>query len=268
MSSTEKTRSATFSSSKPVTATVMTKSGDIDVQTSAGDVVEVTLSARGPDAELLLESAEIEFDEKTGELVVRTARDQFEIAGLKNLFRKGAWTLNTDLDVAVVVPVGSSLDVKTASGDTQCRGALNTVELNSASGDIRVSDPVTSLDVKTASGDVVVDRVTESLECRSASGDVRCAGAAARTSVHTASGDVSMTADRSSDITVRAVSGDVRVTVASGLVVDVNANTVSGDMGSSIPLDGSGVSDEQDDDKTVTLNVSTVSGDFRITRAS
>jgi hypothetical protein len=50
--------------------------------------------------------------------------------------------------------------------------------------------------------------------------------------------------------------------------VDVNANTVSGDMGSSIPLDGNGVSDEQDDDKTVTLNVSTVSGDFRITRAS
>lgn len=268
MSMTTKTRTETFTASAPVSAAVLTKSGDVTVRTEPGAGVEVTLSARGAEAEMLLESAEVDFNEGTGELVVRTVRDPFDAnLGLKSLFKRGSWTLQSDLDVSIRLPAGSSLEVKTASGDTQCRGGLDAVALSSASGDIRLSDPVTSLDVKTASGDVVVERVRDSLECRSASGDVRCNAVATHTQVHTASGDVTLTADGPSEVTVRAVSGDVRVSVASGLVVDVNANTVSGDMGSSIPLDGSGVSDASDD-ATVAITVSTVSGDLRITKAS
>jgi len=52
------------------------------------------------------------------------------------------------------------------------------------------------------------------------------------------------------------------------LIIDVNGTTVSGDMGSSIPLDSSGGDDGGDEGETVSINVVTVSGDFRISRAS
>ncbi len=267
MTSENKIRTESYTASGPVDVRVITKSGDVVVQTVPGHEVQVRLVAGASDASALLENAEVEFDSTSNTLVVRTMHDQFDsLTGLKTLFKKSSWTIGSDLDVMISVPEESSLEVKTASGDTQCHGPLEKVQLHSASGDIRVSDPVVSLEVKTASGDVVVGRVTELLECRSASGDVRCASAAARTDVATASGDVTVTAEQAGEISVKAVSGDVRVNVASGLVIDVNGTTVSGDMGSSIPLDGSG--DQDGDEETLTIRVSTVSGDFRITRAS
>jgi DUF4097 and DUF4098 domain-containing protein YvlB len=75
-----------------------------------------------------------------------------------------------------------------------------------------------------------------------------------------------LTAEREGDISVRAVSGDIRVSVKPGLIIDVEGTTVSGDMGSSIPLDyGDGDGDEGE---TVTVRLVTVSGDVRISRAS
>jgi DUF4097 and DUF4098 domain-containing protein YvlB len=267
MASENKIRTETYSATGPIDALVLTKSGDVVVQAVPGNDVQVRLVATGTEASTLLENAEIEFDAATNTLVIRTMRDQFDsLTGLKTLFKKSAW-IGSDLDVMISVPEESSLEVKTASGDTVCHGPLESVELHSASGDIRVSDPVTSLEVKTASGDVVVGRVIETLECRSASGDVRCAGAATRTDVQTASGDVTITADKAGVITVKAVSGDVRVNIAGGLVIDVNGTTVSGDMGSAIPLDGAG-DDGGAEEEIVTIRVATVSGDFRITRAS
>jgi DUF4097 and DUF4098 domain-containing protein YvlB len=266
MTSENKTRTENYTASGPVDVLVLTKSGDVVVQAVPGNEVLVRLVATGSEASTVLENAEVDFDAATNKLIVRTMRDQFDsLTGLKTLFKKSGW-IGSDLDVMISVPEESSLEVKTASGDTQCHGPLENVELHSASGDIHVSDPVVSLEVKTASGDVVVGRVIESLECRSASGDVRCASAAVRTDVTTASGDVTVTAEQAGEISVKAVSGDVRVNIASGLVIDVDGTTVSGDMGSSIPLDGDG--DEDGDEETVTIRVSTVSGDFRITRAS
>ncbi|HTT59476.1 MAG TPA: DUF4097 family beta strand repeat-containing protein [Acidimicrobiales bacterium] len=245
---------------------MLTKSGDVVVQAIPSNEVQVRLVATGSEASTVLENAEVDFDAATGKLIVRTMRDQFDsLTGIKSLFKKSGWA-GSDLDVTISVPEESSLEVKTASGDTQCHGPLESVELHSASGDIRVIDPVVSLEVKTASGDVMVGQVIESLECRSASGDVHCTSAGVRTEVTTASGDVTVTAERAGEISVKAVSGDVRVNVASGLVIDVNGTTVSGDLGSSIPLDADGEGDG--DEETLTIRVSTVSGDFRITRAS
>ncbi|MGC2486073.1 MAG: DUF4097 family beta strand repeat-containing protein [Acidimicrobiales bacterium] len=266
MTSENRIRTETYSASGPVDVRVMTKSGDVVVQAVPGNEVQVRLVATGSDPGAVLENADVEFDAASNTLIVRTTRDQFDsLTGLKTLFKKSSWTVGSDIDVMVSVPENSSLEVKTASGDTQCSGPWERVELHSASGDIRVSDPVDSLDVKTASGDVVVGRVIETLECRSASGDVKCASAAAHTDVQTASGDVTLTAEQAGEISVKAVSGDVRVNVASGLIIDVNGTTVSGDLGSTIPLDGSG--DDGGEDQTVTIKVATVSGDFRITRA-
>lgn len=260
-----KSREEVFAPSGPVRADVVTKSGDISVQVGPRNEARVVLKASGANGDVLLENAEITFDEKSNELVVNTRpRDQFDLSGLKNIFKMGG--MSGDLDVILTLPEGSSLDVISGSGDTVTRGALADIDVTTGSGDVKVGDTVNSLDVKTGSGDVVAGQVVENFESRCASGDVRCEGAATTTSIHTASGDVALTAVRPGEISVRAVSGDIRISVKSGLVIDVDGTTVSGDMGSSIPLDSSG-DDGGDDDETVSIRVTTVSGDVKISRA-
>jgi hypothetical protein len=264
-----KTRQETYQASGPVHADVITKSGDISVQVGSDNEVRVTLKATSGNGDALLERAELHFDESSNELVIRThPSDQIDfdsLAGLTNLFMKSL--RSGDLDVTLTVPEGSSIDVISGSGDTVTRGALADIDVTTGSGDVKVGDTVNSLDVKTGSGDVVAGQVIENLECRCASGDVRCEGAAASTSVHTASGDVALTAVRAGDISVRAVSGDIRINVKPGMIIDVDGTTVSGDLGSSIPLDASGGDDSGDEDETVAIHVTTVSGDVRISRA-
>jgi hypothetical protein len=263
-------RQEIYAASGPVHADVVTKSGNIAVQVGSGNEVRVVLKASRNKGDVLLENAELHFDEKSNELLVRTQpHDHFNsLAGLTTLFMKSAWSDFGDLDVTLTLPEGSSIDVITGSGDTVTRGALADINVTTGSGDVKVGDTVNSVDVKTGSGDVVAGHVTGNFECRCASGDVRCDGAAKNTDIHTASGDVVVTAERAGDISVRAVSGDVRINVKPGLMIDVNGTTVSGDMGSSIPLDSSDGDDGGDEGETVSINVVTVSGDFRISRAS
>jgi DUF4097 and DUF4098 domain-containing protein YvlB len=264
-----KSREEIFVASGPVRVDVVTKSGDISVQVGPGNEARVVLKASSANGDVLLENAEVHFDEKSNQLLVHTQpRDEFDsLSGLKNLFRMGGLSGTGDLDVILTLPEGSSIDVITGSGDTVTRGALADIDVTTGSGDVKVGDTVNSLDVKTGSGDVVAGHVIENFESRCASGDVRCEGAAANTSIHTASGDVMLTAVRAGDISVRAVSGDIRVNVKPGLVIDVDGTTISGDIGSTIPLDSSGGDDGGDEDETVSIHVVTVSGDVKISRA-
>jgi hypothetical protein len=263
-----KTREEVFAATGAVRADVVTRSGDIAVQVGPGNEARVVLKASGASGDDLLANAEIHFDEKSNELVVHSQpRGQFDsLSGLKNIFKMGG--LSGDLDVVLTLPEGSSVDVITGSGNTVTRGALADIDVTTGSGDVKVGDTVNSLDVKTGSGDVVAGHVIENFECRCASGDVRCDGAATTTSIHTASGDVTLTAEREGDISVRAVSGDIRVSVKPGLIIDVEGTTVSGDMGSSIPLDYGDGDTVGDEGETVTVRLVTVSGDVRISRAS
>jgi DUF4097 and DUF4098 domain-containing protein YvlB len=68
-----------------------------------------------------------------------------------------------------------------------------------------------------------------------------------------------------SDISVRTVSGNVAVTVARGLEVDVDASSISGRLSSTMPLDGTTEGSAQD---TVSISAKTVSGDVKVSSAS
>jgi hypothetical protein len=254
----ERQRKETFVSSGPVRAKVSARAGDVTVHVGTGHDVEVTLRVNSARDEHLLELAEVSYDAKSNELEIRTQRT----GSTKKWLDFG----RSDLDVLVVLPAQSSLEVATVSGDTVVYGALEHVKVSCVSGDVRLNDSSTTLDVRTASGDVHTGRVLESLKCKSASGDVDCPGAATKTEIMSASGDVVVSADRPGEVVVRAVSGDVKVRVARGLSVDVNGRTVSGDMGSNIDLDSSG--DAKDSEEALYIKVNTVSGDIRIDKAS
>lgn len=266
----ENQRIESFTLTGQVQAKVSSRSGDVTVEAHEGADVVVTFSARGSNNEHLLEQAEVTFDAERNYLEVRTqSRDSFDsFKSLKDLVKRRSWFElgNSDVDVQIKVPAGSSIEIATVSGDSQLRGGLANVKISAASGDVVVSGPVDTLDVRSASGDVQAVQVRNSFECRSASGDVKCDGAGNATVVHTASGDVNLKATIPGEISVRAVSGDVRISVARGLAIDVEGNSVSGDMASSIPLDSSG--DGASEGETVAIKVATVSGDVRIDRAS
>jgi DUF4097 and DUF4098 domain-containing protein YvlB len=262
-------RSETFSDVSAVDVSVVTRSGDVTLHAIDGDTLEVTLSADSSKNEYLLETAQISFDADNKHLVIRTQPNgsdgssrSFGKMAKKSWFDFGG----SDLDVFVTLPTGSSLSVKTISGDVSIHGAVRDVGVSSISGDVSANGSCDALEVKTTSGDVTTGKVRDKLKCRSVSGDVKCLGAAATTDINSASGDINLWANQPGDINVKSVSGDVKIRVARGLVVDINGNSVSGDLGTNIDLDSSadGVSDEE----VIAIKITTVSGDIRVDKAS
>ncbi len=259
-------RFETFNHSTPILAQVTTSSGNVTIGASASSVIEVTLSIKEPALKYLLDEALIQFDAQKGVLEVRSrTHDSVNpIRGLKSVMRHSNWFDfgASGPDVHIALPEGSSIEVATASGDTDVIGNLARASVNSASGGVRVNDEVGTLEMKTASGDVRTATVRESLTCHSASGNVRCDGAGAKTKIRTASGTVTITAEVPSEISIQTVSGNVNVTVARGLEVDVDATSISGRLSSTMPLDsGEGGPTNSD---AVSISARTVSGNVKI----
>jgi DUF4097 and DUF4098 domain-containing protein YvlB len=259
-------RHEVFETSGPSNARVTTASGDVTIGASESNVIEVTLSVKDPAYQRMLDEAVIEFDRSKNTLVVRTrTHDNFNsMRGFTAAIRRGSW-FGSDPDVHIALPEGSSVEVTTASGDTEIIGGLAKASVTSASGNVTVADEVGVLEMKTASGDVTTATVRESLTCHSASGNVRCDGAGTSTKIRTASGNIRLSVDVPSEISVRTVSGNVAVSVARGLEVDVDATSVSGQLTSTMPLDGSSGGSSKD---AVSISAKTVSGDVKVSSAS
>jgi DUF4097 and DUF4098 domain-containing protein YvlB len=261
-------RTETFALSGNLHATLSTQSGDIVVRASERSDVKVTLTPRSAKDAYLLETADIVFDKENNELRVATLPKGISISsrGLRIGPKKSWFDFgSSDLDVILEVPSSSSCEISTVSGDASLHGTLGDVQVKSVSGDVVAHDSSDALDVQTASGDVVSGTVITRLTCKSASGDVSCLSAATKTEIYSASGDITLSVNQPGKVVVRNVSGDVNVRVKKGLAVDISGNSVSGDMGSNIDLDGVGTTSS---DEEVVIKVTTVSGDIRIDKAS
>jgi hypothetical protein len=259
-SSNEYEREESFTSTAPVNARISTRRGDIAVSVGEGNEIKVTLRTSSSKFNYLLDAADVTFNTQSNELDIRTqTQDSLGKGKMKRAWMDlGA----SDLDVFVVLPAGSSIELKTVSGDMALQGNFDEIDASSVSGDVEAFGSYSNLDVRTASGDVSVGDVANLLKCRTASGDVACLSAGALTEINSASGDVNITATQPGKINAKVVSGDVLVSVARGLAVDINGNTVSGNLESNIDLNGEG--DGSGEDETVLIKATTVSGDIRI----
>jgi len=131
------------------------------------------------------------------------------------------------LDIIVTLPLGSSIDVETATADVQARGSLASATVSTASADVSLSQVSGRLEVNTASGDIQIGQGDGPVQVRTASGDVRLDVSGIDASVQTASGDVAI-GRMSGDLTARSASGDV--VVGSASAGSVQAKTMSGDV--------------------------------------
>jgi hypothetical protein len=239
----------------------------------------VALGRRGQDA---IDEIEVSMDERQGRHVVRVdQRDKFRWGPIQI-----SW--GGDFECRITCPPGTDLDLAGGSTDLRSEGELGEVSVRTASGDVRLGSARGELQVKTASGDISVggvvadsslvtvsgdlgvERLDASLTARSVSGDVTIGSVAGDLGLSTTSGDVDVKSVLEGDVRVQTVSGDVRIGVARGTRVWIDAASVSGDLGSELGLEGQRAETDADtsDSSVVPLHVKTVSGDVSIVRAA
>lgn len=201
-------------------------------------------------------------------------------------------------DVRVRMPAGTDVEVRAASAGVEARVGIGSLAVEVASGDLRVGDVGGDAAVQSASGDVEIGSVAGDLAVTTASGDVRLREARRRAVLNTASGEVGVGAalaalavsTQSGDVDVgryegedlecNSTSGDVRIGLAPGLALDVEIDSISGEIHSDFSTEPPGPPDPppppspfSDDaptvvrDTTARLRVRTVSGDITLARA-
>lgn len=249
----------TFHTPLPATLEVSIPSGDIEVET--GGVEETTLTIDGD--ERLLEDVEVRHD--GGRVAVK-------LRGRKGLgFELSLGSLvfgNRGLRVQARIPDGAAVKVKTASADTQAAGHLGALDVDSASGDVRVRGEIADrATVKTVSGDVELERVDGDLSVQCVSGDIRAREVAGDVDTKSVSGDIRLEALTAGDVRFTSVSGDIEIGIAAGSLIDVDAGSTSGDLTSEVPLATEPLLGEEGHAPTVVVRGRTVSGDVRVFRA-
>jgi DUF4097 and DUF4098 domain-containing protein YvlB len=123
------------------------------------------------------------------------------------------------------------------------------VDINSVSANVEINQNVVDLDLKTVSGDSNIN-FNPTGKC----------------SVKSVSGDISARTQSSCIYDFKSVSGDIKVFVVPGLEIDVDGNSVSGQLSSEIAL-GNGAADAGPASGTVSIDAKTVSGDFSLARS-
>lgn len=264
-----------FATTGHVALLVTVGNGEVAVEGSAEPGVEVNLvPLRDNDAtRQAIAEARVEMTDRGDghEIVVQLQKKAGFMVG------RGA-----KVGVRIRCPRGSDLGLRTGSADLDVTGELGSVDVKTASGDV-VVDEAQRLQVQSASGDLRVNRVRGQADCRTASGDVRigrCEGslnaqlvsgdlsvgeASSGMTVTTVSGDVRFDAAGGGGMRVKSVSGDVHLAISPGERLYIDASSVSGkmvselDVGDEPTIEGEGAVNE--------LRVRTVSGDLQIVRA-
>jgi DUF4097 and DUF4098 domain-containing protein YvlB len=256
-----------FPTEGPLRVDVRVPSGLVEIEAVQGTEAWVELDAE----QEVLERTTVELQGDELRVHVRQRRGVFVSFGRDEVHARlrvpessklNATTRSADLRATGWL---ESIRVQTASGDVaadRCR----TLSIQSASGDAAVAEVLDELSVQTASGDVRVGRVGGKLTIQGVSGDVRVESADGETRVVAVSGDVALESVAGPHVKVEAVSGDVEVGVRRGCRVHVDATSVSGHMRSELDLGDAPAGGG--DGPLVELRVRTVSGDVDVVRAA
>ena len=182
------------------------------------------------------------------------------------------------LDVTVVLPVGASVKAELASadlaadvnlgsltavigsGDVTARGVMHDASVLTASGDVRLASLGGYAHLATASGDIKIAEAAGELECKTMSGDVSVGRADGTVAAKTSSGDLKVEAFGGSALSFKTMSGDARIGLRPGLILDVDIETLSGDVRNDFGLSA----ESTEESKLAELAIKTLSGDITL----
>jgi DUF4097 and DUF4098 domain-containing protein YvlB len=134
---------------------------------------------------------------------------------------------NVSISYELVVPPDTQLRSHTGSGDQTVQGLHGRTEVESGSGNLRVSDIGAELRTDTGSGDVQIDRVNGGVQARAGSGDIHATGVAGAFEGHTGSGHIRV--EQTAPGSVRAETGSGGIEMR-GLHGSLQASAGSGDI--------------------------------------
>ncbi len=210
--------------------------GDITYLPGSGSTVEVTAVRHGSGSD-----AYTVVKEYTGKVVVcvlwHDTDESCDEDGSHMHSHDRHWGDRGSMDVTVKLPASMVADAGSVSGDIRIDGAYGDVRAATVSGDVRLHDlHATSVHATTVSGDVDAG-------IRELSG--------------------------TGPLHFRSVSGDVTVSVPTGLDADFSMSTVSGDLDTDFPLTLNGRMGRRNINARIgkggrEFSVSTVSGDVRL----
>jgi hypothetical protein len=237
--------------------------GSIDIETVEGDETYVSVDS---DKEKDLEEVKIELRERgDGHEIVVSVERRVSLGGILQISIGSVSIGGGHYRVLVRCPRGADLAVRSASADLDARGSFGSGDVKTVSGDAKLGELEGDLILKTVSGDVDSVRVGGKLVAQTVSGDLRFDDAASTVTAKSVSGDVRVVV-ASGDVGLTSVSGDIEVAVRRGSRLYVDANSVSGDLDSDVPLvDDPGAGEAAG--PLIELRAKTVSGDFRVVRA-
>jgi DUF4097 and DUF4098 domain-containing protein YvlB len=241
---------------------------ELDVKIPAGDIVVETID--GEESTVFVEGSERLVEqtivEQRGDRIVVEFRGQ---KGFGITIDIAGWRIgNEKLRVHARVPHSSRAELSSASADAHVSGQLAALEAKTASGDLTVAAEIFGdAAVKTVSGDVRLQGLVHGdVQAQTVSGDVLVSRVGGSVTTKSVSGDVRIESVREGKATLQSVSGDIVLGVEPGTALDVDANSVSGDLDSAVAL-GNEADFGEGGGPTLVVRGKTVSGDFRIVRA-
>jgi Putative adhesin len=205
----------TFETPEPIEATIDVVVGDVRV--TASDRQQTVVDVRPSDASHepdvhAAEQTRVEYT-ATG-LLIRSPRQR----------TLGARRIGS-VDVAVELPLGSTLHADTAAGAIRATGRLGECRIKVAAGGIDL-DEAGPADLSTSAGGIAVDRVTGHAEISTSSGRIRVREIDGSAVIKNSNGECF----------VGEITGDLRVNAANGTIVigeagaGVTATTANGDV--------------------------------------
>lgn len=218
----------------------------VEIRSSSADIEAAGAKL---DLDIRSSSSDVELKDTEGNLSCNLS------SGDVDIFRhKGDLTIDGKSSDVRIDGVAGNVDVHTSSGDGRFDDIGGTVAVSASSGDYRIYNIGGDLDIRTSSGDLYVDGAAGSLRAESSSGDIRlCALSAVE-----------------GDFEIGSVSGDVTVEINPDFSGRLLLKSASGNINSRISADLESLSDSRlagmVGDGKGRLNVSTSSGDIRITR--
>lgn len=234
---------------------VRVSSGRLDLTPSQNGQVVIDISGSGADFLVV---------EQSGDTV--SIHEERRLFGGRSVNIRAAIPTGTNLEAAAAsLNIVSRVDLgrvlaRTASGDIDL-GQVKTVEVKTASGDVKVDSCTGRCEIAAASGDVRVHRVVGELAVSTASGDIGVERAEGRVEVKSASGDISIGWCSGTSVEATSMSGDVDLGIPEGTRVEADIDSLSGDvvLPSRRPAGGEA-------QRNLKLRAKTVSGDVTVRR--